>query len=434
MSCSDAELALRLQLEEAGLGSLSPAAMAALLSNPAATPAVPPPSTSCPVCLEEAPTSSTTALGPCGHRVCDGCARKYVTNVAKTTREYPVPCVTCRAPLAMGPCVSAVAAAGAAAVHDVERFFLEKMHMGTVRYCANARCGASFDWEAGEGGDVDAGNFVTCPMCGVGSCVACKVEWHEGKSCAEARAEGGEGGDAAVEALAQANEWRRCPRCEEMIEKQVGDCNFVRCRCRCAFCHRCGVEYVGTAATEANEHGTPSCQCGLWSYEDDVESSDGEQPGSADGHAARAGVAAAARDHLLEAPPLPRLGYAVVQPSPAESPDDDDDDDDGVWGRPAAEPVSADNVASPAGAPSRRVRIGTILGDARKRRRNISNGVYRDLSRSVCPYCHGGFTTEHGLETHLETTEAHDVWVCCGRLFLFETSLAQHSRAKGQHY
>ncbi|KAK7726327.1 hypothetical protein SLS57_003413 [Botryosphaeria dothidea] len=42
--------------------------------------------------------------------------------------------------------------------------------------------------------------------------------------------------------LAQENKWKRCPRCQRMVERIEG-CDDMLCVCGAAFCYICGVEW-----------------------------------------------------------------------------------------------------------------------------------------------------------------------------------------------
>ncbi|ORZ02708.1 hypothetical protein BCR43DRAFT_415153, partial [Syncephalastrum racemosum] len=39
--------------------------------------------------------------------------------------------------------------------------------------------------------------------------------------------------------MAESQQWTRCPRCQEMVERREG-CNTITCKCQTEFCYVCG--------------------------------------------------------------------------------------------------------------------------------------------------------------------------------------------------
>ncbi|KAB2633925.1 E3 ubiquitin-protein ligase RNF217 [Pyrus ussuriensis x Pyrus communis] len=87
-----------------------------------------------------------------------------------------------------------------------------------------------------------------CPNCWRMFCAQCKVPWHEGIKCEE---------------FLKLNKDERekediiSPKCRFYVEKSVG-CMFMMCRCRTAFCYRCG-----DVLMDNHNHYCPSCEGGL---------------------------------------------------------------------------------------------------------------------------------------------------------------------------
>jgi IBR domain, a half RING-finger domain/Ring finger domain len=223
--------------------------------------------TACPVCMENFSSSMLVVLGECKHQVCTSCAYTYLDMASKERAAFPIPCPTCREKLDPQRCLAALAGTGAP-FNALETFIIQKIHLNQVRYCPNERCAQVFDWFDNPTLEGFATRYqVTCSACTAVFCVECKVPWHAGKSCEESRAE--RAGDESLQTLAQANRWKSCPGCGELVEKRSG-CNFISCRCGCGFCYICGGAYRSSSSVSRkvlgtrNDHGMPSCTCRLF--------------------------------------------------------------------------------------------------------------------------------------------------------------------------
>ncbi len=235
-----------------------------LQNRPTATPAAadPPPvdTFNCPICLESKPTHSSVTPCTCDAKYCLDCMRQMLEVVTNEKGAVPVRCPTCPQTLDTDTCLRVLE--GTPHYASFSALVTEKLHHANLRYCANARCGAPFDWSPPVSGSVADATRAHCPLCGTDTCVECRVPWHAGQTCAEYRAN--EADINAVGQLAARMRWMPCPKCHALIEKQRGDCNFVRCTCRCAFCFNCGVPYLDTDSAAGNGHGRPGCSCGLF--------------------------------------------------------------------------------------------------------------------------------------------------------------------------
>lgn len=230
----------------------------------------------CGICMERVPLTDLTPCGGagCTHAFCTPCLRGYVSSRV-TDRRYPVLCVDtgCTVPLPYEVCRALVAGTGAtegifSRVH-IEATFIER-----PAYCANPACATPFDFELGHAPadaspDDDSSELfrVECPLCGRHTCVNCRALWHEGQSCAAH--ERARHASDALTTLARARKWKTCPGCGVLIDKNPADCNYVRHEeCGTAFCFRCGAKYISQKGTAENVHGRPACRCGLWSSPD----------------------------------------------------------------------------------------------------------------------------------------------------------------------
>jgi hypothetical protein len=218
----------------------------------------------CPICLEQLAFSATVVLGACEHRFCFTCATTYLDGIGRQRTNFPVPCPKCREGLNSSQCLAVLAGTGEP-YSNFEKFITAKMYMSCERYCPNAKCGQVFDWFDDPAlVDSPLRYQLMCWVCTNAFCAECKVPWHHGQSCEAYRAE--RDGETGLAELALAKQWKACPKCGVLIEKQTGDCNYVRCRCGQGFCHACGESYRTSLETANNTHGDPGCTCGIWPY------------------------------------------------------------------------------------------------------------------------------------------------------------------------
>jgi hypothetical protein len=219
-----------------------------------------------------------------------------------------VPCVHCARPLAPEVCLALLPPRGPAR-EALEATLVERVAMRGVqlRYCANPRCAAPFEYVAGPVGfgggrggawsssssddwgaeeEAPEALAVTCPLCGLSTCVLCAREGHVGRECRDtavmvgtsAGGDGTDGEDGVVEAeellraLASRKGWKPCPTCSRITSKDSSwSCNYSVCMCGTAFCFQCGVPYKtgdqassSSADPRANDHGVARCDCGLY--------------------------------------------------------------------------------------------------------------------------------------------------------------------------
>lgn len=229
----------------------------------------------CPICFELTPSFSCFPPAECEHAFCMTCIRQYLVVIAMETHQYPFPCPQCQGtekkPAFLDPqtCVQALAGTGEP-LFALQRLLLERQHVERLCYCSNKACSEAFDFKGipGVEGEVHENQSrISCPVCGTDTCVECRVEWHEGGTCAEYQEEqSSDYSDSLLVQLAEKNRWKTCPNCNALVERQKGDCNFVKCRFGCGFCHNCGLAYAALEKMANNEHGSPTCSCGLFNY------------------------------------------------------------------------------------------------------------------------------------------------------------------------
>ena len=88
------------------------------------------------------------------------------------------------------------------------------------------------------------GKLFMCSCCGLHICTKCHVQYHDGLSCAMAKA-AKEGDKELEEWLSKSSDRKRCPECKSPIERN-GGCNHITCRnCHKHICWKC-LEYFST--------------------------------------------------------------------------------------------------------------------------------------------------------------------------------------------
>lgn len=413
----DAVTARHVALRESGLNA---AAVECLGSNRELQLNVSQDPTECPICSELVCHANRFLSSSCGHTFCHPCMRKYLT-VSIEGKRYPINCPTCREGLDSGDCLSALA--GLSGYKALEKLIIEREHCKDLRYCANVECNLPFDWID----DPDQAEFsdrykVQCLECGYFTCVECKTLWHFNRTCNEAAL--GTECTNQFRQLARQNGWTQCPQCGHTIERQRGDCNYVKCICGCGFCHRCGKKYIHQRWTAQNYHGKPACHCGL--FNDHVEPEGRLQLGI--------------RVEQVNAPRPPEVEAAIERPFHRREPDYHEHHRIGIAIAHAvdqSEDEQEDEQADEAAEEDQRFVEGPngyvsipawIYGPRRYR---LPENILHYLERNICPYreCHREFVDTSALEKHLVSVQRHDVWLCCGRPFMTENGVMMHGNA-----
>lgn len=121
-----------------------------------------------------------------------------------------------------------------------EKFDEKEIEFNTTdkTYCANKTCTAFIL------PSTIANEIAHCQKCDTKTCLHCKNEEHDGE-CPE---------DSSLQVtleLAKEQGWRRCPRCQTMVELRTG-CWHITCTCGNHFCYNCGVQPW------------KSCRCDQW--------------------------------------------------------------------------------------------------------------------------------------------------------------------------
>jgi len=331
----------------------------------------------CGICMEQG--VSLITVGQCGHAFCHACLNHYVTLKIRE-RTAPIRCCALKCPEHLS-CALVRQVVGEALASDHEMHLAEAAMKNKI-YCPFPNCGAAYDLEEGVA-------EVRCLECNRSFCGTCRVPWHEGYTCKEfnklpEHLRTPE--DAAFMRMAEKKHWRRCPSCRNIISKHEDDCNWIRCRCGCAFCFRCGEKYLDDIPQASNVHGRAGCSCPLFN--------DAELEGDV-GALLRGGG-----DQQL-------LGQEVPPPPVGMVP-----------------------------LPSAKLRRHQYL-DLMRYSQAIETGYCQcpkwlavRMERKECPYCARVFPTLDALNQHLVNTKQHAVYACCGRVFLDSNGLLQHAQQR----
>ncbi|KAK3848109.1 MAG: hypothetical protein J3R72DRAFT_429885 [Linnemannia gamsii] len=96
-------------------------------------------------------------------------------------------------------------------------------------YCPYTACARLID---GDRNDDQEPVDRHCPYCSKPFCSMCYGEAHKGINCQQRL-------DKIFNTLATESNWKSCPSCRHMIQKESG-CDHMTCRCGTQFCYICG--------------------------------------------------------------------------------------------------------------------------------------------------------------------------------------------------
>lgn len=337
----------------------------------------------CGICMER--SEYLVIIPQCDHAFCHACLKHYIF---LKVQEHVAP-IHCCSPQCMDliepDLVRRLVGSDIADAHERN---LAEAAMSNKVFCPFADCGEAYELE-------EEVAEVRCMQCKKHFCATCRVPWHEGFTCQEyqdlpdhLRAPE----DVALLQMARRNRWRTCPECRNLLSKQEGDCNWMRCRCACCFCFRCGNKYLDDAEHAGNVHGHAGCMCPLF---EDTGGEDGE-PAPLD---------------LLQPPQQPQQ----PQPEQPQQP------------RPEQDLVGLVGMGN---AKMRRFQYVDLV----KYHELVEDGhrvvpprwLASCIERKECCYCARTFLSLEALNQHLQTTRQHAVYACCGRIFLDGRGFSQH--------
>ena len=97
---------------------------------------------------------------------------------------------------------------------------------GDKKYCPDPKCQAVIEAKKGT-------KKTACPSCKKYMCFKCGIEWHKGKSCAQAQATMYKGWAYKIGA-------HHCPKCKIPVEKNRGCMHMTCSQCQYHWCWVCG--------------------------------------------------------------------------------------------------------------------------------------------------------------------------------------------------
>ncbi|KAG9009457.1 hypothetical protein FRB94_014256 [Tulasnella sp. JGI-2019a] len=119
-------------------------------------------------------------------------------------------------------------------------FFKRLVASLAIFYCPNPKCSAPISEEVDDPGLTQ----VECPSCQTDMCYHCRTLWHPDVTCEYNQNPKSLEGEAMLRQLAEQQQWRRCPRCRQLVERTEG-CRHMTCRCGFQYCHFCGSPWRG---------------------------------------------------------------------------------------------------------------------------------------------------------------------------------------------
>lgn len=188
----------------------------------------------CPICMCPVETGDTKQL-ECGHSYCIGCFDQYLAQAHSSyDAKFPLRCLHehCGAPIPLFELEAALDIEQTAQMYRTALKCYVKQHPDRCNFCITPNCEQVYTWE----GPADL--VVQCSTCFASICTACKVEYHEGLTCAQYE-ERRNGGEAAYLQWKAAHNVKACPKCGVDIEKSEG-CNHMQCaNCKIHICWVC---------------------------------------------------------------------------------------------------------------------------------------------------------------------------------------------------
>ncbi|CAH2077281.1 unnamed protein product [Thlaspi arvense] len=201
---------------------------------------------SCPVCYAYVSPHDKFEVRGCFHRICVTCMRERVS--PKLIRENTLTCpyADCEEELVPEDCRGI-------ADDDVITLMIHSKKEREIPvservYCPNPSCSLLMsDRELirhAPGSSIDPRQSAArkCTECGLSFCKNCHVPWHHKKTCDEFKnSESYLKSEAALfESLVKTEGWRKCSKCETIVQ-HGGGCQQMTCtHCKHEFCYTCG--------------------------------------------------------------------------------------------------------------------------------------------------------------------------------------------------
>nr|KAJ0227245.1 hypothetical protein LSAT_V11C100016230 [Lactuca sativa] len=210
----------------------------------------------CDICMDTKSSSEMFSKATvCGHLYCSDCISGHVSaKIKENITNVKCPDPKCKEVIGPEHCRAIVPKE---VLERWEEALCESLILGTQKfYCPFKDCSVMLVDDGGE-----SVTSSECPNCHRLFCAQCKVAWHSEMDCNEFQSlneDERNPEDIMLMQLAKSKEWRRCPSCNIIVEKQEG-CHRISCRlptdlscCRCGnhFCYGCGKIHVGSYACD----------------------------------------------------------------------------------------------------------------------------------------------------------------------------------------
>eukprot|EP01034_Spumella_vulgaris_P022215 gene22215-28329_t len=197
----------------------------------------------CPVCMCPVEEGDTKTL-ECGHSYCVGCFAQYLAQSLNSyDAKFPICCLSgkCLQPVSLFELEASLSIADAASMYSAALKNYVKRNPQCSNFCITPDCEQIYCWESG----VEL--VAQCSSCFMSICVACKVESHDGLTCAQYEAQ--RHGDKEYAEWRKKHDVKACPKCGCDIEKSDG-CNHMTCaQCHTHICWVCMATFKEGKAT-----------------------------------------------------------------------------------------------------------------------------------------------------------------------------------------
>ncbi|KAK6190741.1 hypothetical protein SNE40_002538 [Patella caerulea] len=188
-------------------------------------------------------TSQLYRLEYCGHAYCFDCLGQQIT-VAIQSKDIPILCSEeeCQKPLVWNDFVNSFKKAqvnpNALLGSAVTRFMMNDKD-DAYRHCLTPDCPMIYRVTSD-------GIVFSCYECGIRICTTCHVEYHDGLSCQQYKANVMDKLQVEIYLKEFGNTTKHCPGCNILIEKNYG-CNHMVCSaCKISFCWLCSASFASS--------------------------------------------------------------------------------------------------------------------------------------------------------------------------------------------
>lgn len=210
--------------------------------------------TTCDTCYYEIDINYSFKFD-CNHVSCKYCLRKLFKKASKDNEFWPLQCCKKNIDLELAKKVLSKKSRYIFNQKNLEINSKKKM------YCQNIICSQFICL------DSVTTDLVKCTKCGTSNCTICKrsapyPSEHGKNICSHGQLEE----EKQLEALILAENWKKCPECNQPIELSRG-CNHIICKCGthfCYFCYNCNKQYKGIDGS------TQACNCSMWQNDEQL--------------------------------------------------------------------------------------------------------------------------------------------------------------------